>query len=105
MGTTHVSQLSAPDVNNMRPSGRVVTVGYHRGYAIGRVIAHVPVAPSKMLPSTSPTPAFKCPPAMNPRPSARKACPTQNMFVTVFGADVNPPVAGFQRVAVCPPSS
>src|SRR5262245_64760586 len=101
----HVSQLSEPDMTRTRPSGSVVTEGYQRAYFIGAVSVQVLVTSSKMLLSTRPAPGIRLPPTMNARPSARRAWPTQNRSVTLFGTAVKAPSVGFHNVAVCPPCS
>jgi hypothetical protein len=94
----------APDVTKIRPSGKVVAVGYHRRCAIRGTEVHDSVIGLKIAASLEPRtpPALSWPPTTRIRPSARAECPEQKTLYGA-GADRTTPVIGSQMEAVVPP--
>src|SRR5581483_5429547 len=103
MEAIHPSQFVSPEVTNALPSGKAVTVGYHRGNDMGVAAVQVCVTGSNNLATGSPRWApFACPPAHRTLPSGNSACPEQKrLSLEVTGMKVL--VAGSQTLTLYPP--
>src|SRR5262245_19828192 len=101
-----VSELRAPDVASMRPSGRRVAVGYHRLKFMGLARFHDLTLGSKRSTSLRPSeiPDRSQPPSVMRRPSASTACPAHNRSTHGFAIGENAPLAGSHNDAWLPVS-
>src|SRR6266849_5671481 len=96
------SQLIAPELTSIRPSGSAVTVGYQRPNDIAGVDDQAKVVGLKRVPFLMPLKSIiLCPPATNTLPSASRPCPAQNRSalanevawkVLLFGSQIVPRV-------------
>src|SRR6266550_7922007 len=92
-------QFTSPASASMRPSGKLVTVGYQRATAILAPDFQVCVCQSKIEALLIPTWLLVCPPATKILPSGSRLWPEQKRFAVLNGTGVTTSVDGSKTPA------